>query len=143
VLLATLAAAYTKKDNVHWILSDAHILEQTIYMIECGLILFIFLFAAYFKLRWKRASFGIALGLGVSACVHLASWALMANGNFTGAHFRNLLDLLNMATHHACVLIWSYYLLFPAQDISRPGGPPPTEHHLEVWNEELERLLHQ
>jgi len=144
VLLASLAAAYTPKDNIHWIVSGAHLLEQTTYMIECGLILFLFLFAAYFKLHWSRSSFGIALGLGISACVHLATWALLANGNFA-AHYRVFLDLLNLATYHVCVLIWFYYLLHTPKSGSKPGGPPPPppEHHLEVWNEELERLLHQ
>jgi hypothetical protein len=140
VLLATLAAAYTTKDNIYWIVSGAHILEQTIYMIECGLILFLFVFAGYFKLGWNRFPFGIALGLGVSACVPLATWALMANGNFS-AQYRNLLDVLNMATHHVCVLIWFYYLLVPHRSAITSVVPPP-EHHLEVWNEELERLLH-
>ena len=113
-------------------------------MIECGLILFLFLFAAYFKLHWSRPCFGITLGLSVSACVFLASWALMASGNFSGAHNRELLDILNMATHHVSVVIWYYYLLFPGKNTSKPrGSPPPPEHHLEVWNEELERLLHQ
>jgi hypothetical protein len=39
VLLATVAAAYTPKDNTYWIVSGAHLLEQTIYMIQCGLVL--------------------------------------------------------------------------------------------------------
>ncbi len=95
VFLATVAAAYTTKDNSHWIVSGAHILEQTIFMIECGLILFLFVFAGYFRLRWNQSLFGIAFGLGVSACVPLATWALMANGNFAG-RYRNLLDVLNM-----------------------------------------------
>jgi hypothetical protein len=143
VLGATLVAAHTPKDNTHWIVSGAHILEQTIFFIECGLILFLFLFAAYFKLHWSRSAFGIGLGLGISACVPLATWALMANGNFA-AQYRNLLDVINMATYHVCVLIWFYYLLITPRKDSRPGGsPPPPEHHLEVWNKELERLLHQ
>jgi len=144
VLLATVAAVYTTKDNTSWIISYAHILEQTIFMVECGLILFLFLFAAYLKLHWNRPSFGIALGLGISACVPLATWALMANGHFSSAHNRDLLDILNMATYHVSVLIWYYYLLFPGKNKSdRGGSPPPPEHHLEVWNAELERLLHQ
>jgi hypothetical protein len=144
-LLATLAAASTPKDNIYWIVSGAHILEQTIYLIECGLILFLFVFAAYFKLSWSRPAFGITLGLGISACVHLATWALMANGKFP-AQYRIYLDFLNMATNLVSVLIWFYYLLIPAKNISRPedpGNPPPPEHNLDVWNQELERLLHQ
>jgi hypothetical protein len=142
VVLATLAAAHTPQDNIHWIVSGAHILEQTIYLIESGLILFLFVFAAYFKLNWSRSAFGITLGLGVSACVHLATWALMANGKFP-AQYRISLDFLNMATYHICVLIWFYYLLTPAKNLSRAADPPPLEHNLQVWNRELERLIHQ
>jgi hypothetical protein len=142
VLLATLAAAHTPKDNIYWIVSGAHILQQTIYMIQCGVVLFLFLFAAYFRLHWNRSSFGIGLGLGLSACVHLATWALMANGNFS-PRYRVSLDFLNMATDHVCALIWGYYLLILPQRSSKPGSSPPLEYHLEVWNKELERLLHQ
>jgi hypothetical protein len=141
VLVATLAAAYGQKDSTYWIISGAHILEQTIYIVECGLILFLFAFAAYFKLTWDRSSFGIALGLGISACVHLATWALLANGAFS-VYSRNLLDFLNMATYHVCVLIWFYYLLVPQKGAITSTVPLP-EHSLEVWNQELERLLHQ
>ena len=140
VLLATVAAAYTPKNNIYRIISEAPLLEQTIYMIECGLIVFLFVFAAYFKLHWSRPSFGIALGLGISACVHLATWALMANAGFD---YRESLNFLNMATYHVCVLIWFYYILFPGKNVSRPRAPSLPEHRLEVWNEELERLLHQ
>jgi hypothetical protein len=142
VMLATVAAAYTGKDNPNWIVSGAHILEQTIYLIECGLILFLFVFAGYFKLGWSRSVFGITLGLGISACVHLATWALMANGNFP-AQYRISLDFLNMATYQVCVLIWFYYLIVPARSVSRAEDPPPLEHNLEVWNRELERLIQQ
>ncbi len=141
VLLATVAAAYTPKDNIYWIVSGAHVLQQTIYMIECGLILSLFAFASYFKLSWGRSAFGIALGLGFSACIHLATWALMANGNFS-ARYRVSLDFLNMATDHVCVLIWFYYLLIPQKSVTMSAVPLP-EHSLAVWNQELERLLHQ
>jgi len=141
VLLAAVIAAHTPKDNIYWIVSNAHIFELAVYVIECGLIIFLFAFAAYFKLHWGRSAFGITLGLGISACVHLATWALMANGNFS-ARYRNDLDFLNMITYHVCVLIWFYYLLVPPKNVSTPGPPPP-EHNLELWNHELERLLHQ
>jgi len=140
VLIATMAAAYAPIDNPNYsIISHAHILDQTIYVIECGLLLFIFLFAAYFKLAWGDASFGIALGLGISACVHLATWAVMANGRM--ADERHLLDFLNMATYHVCVLIWFYYLLVPQKTAVKPAISLP-ENSLGVWNQELERLLH-
>ena len=139
VFLAAVAAAYTPKDSTYPIVSDTHVLEQTIYLIECGLILSLFVFADYFKLRWNRSSFGIALGLGISACVHLATWALMARGN-SSAPYRIYLVFLNMATYHVCVLIWFHYLLLPQKSATTSAVSLP-ENSLAIWNRELERLL--
>jgi hypothetical protein len=142
VLVATVIAINSRSDSTYLAISRTHLLGQTGFIIECGLVLLLFLFAGYFRLSWDRASFGVALGLGISASVHLATWAAMANSNLS-VHGRILLDFVNMATYHVCVLIWSYYLLVLSKKVSRPGGPPPPEHSLEVWNRELERLLHQ
>jgi hypothetical protein len=141
VLIATLAAAYAPIDNPQAaIISRAHILEQTLYVIQCGLVLFLFLFAAYFRLSWNQRAFGILLGLGILSSEHMASWAVMANGFILERRY--LLDFLNMATYHACVLIWCYYLLIPQKIATKPAVPLP-ENNLELWNRELERLLQQ
>jgi hypothetical protein len=141
VLLATVAVAYAPVDSHQFALGyRAHLLQQTLYMIECGLILFVFAFLAAFKLSWDRANFGIGLGRGISASVHLGTWALMANAGL--AQSRYLLDFLNMATYHICVLIWFYYLLVPQKSATTSAVPLP-ENNLDIWNRELERLLQQ
>ncbi|HUO25617.1 MAG TPA: hypothetical protein VMU61_08120 [Candidatus Aquilonibacter sp.] len=139
IFAAVGAAAYAQRDNPSWLISGAHLLEQTIFVIECGLLLFLFLFAGYFHLRWVRKSFGIAFGFAISASVQLATWAVMANTGIS-VRGRTLLDFLNMATYHVCVLIWFYYLLSPDKSSSRTVARLP-EHNLEVLNHELERLL--
>jgi hypothetical protein len=141
VLLATLAAAYAPIDDPRYsLISRAHILEQTLYIVQCGLVLFLFLFAAHFRLAWNNRTFGIALGLGIVSCEHLGTWAVMANGGLIDKRY--LLDFLNMATYHVCVLIWCYYLLVPQKIATKSAAPLP-EHNLEIWNRELERLLQQ
>lgn len=137
VFVAVGAASFARRDNPNWLISGEHLLEQTIYLIESGVLLSIFLFAAYFHLAWSSKAFGISLGLAISACVHLATWAAMATG---GLRERTLLDFLNMATYHLCVLVWLYYLLSPEKAPRPPVGRLP-EHNLEVLNYELERLL--
>jgi hypothetical protein len=137
VFVAVGAASFVQRDNPNWLISGEHLLEQTIYLIESGVLLSIFLFAAYFHLAWSTKIFGISLGLAISACVHLATWAVMATG---GLRERTLLDFLNMATYHICVLIWLYYLLSP-EKTPRPSVARLPEHNLEVLNYELERLL--
>jgi hypothetical protein len=141
VTVATLTAAYAPVDNPRYsIISHAHILDQSIYLIECGLLVFLFVFAAYFHLSWSRMSFGIALGLAVSACIHLATWAIVANGRLLNQ--RHLVDFLNMATYHLCVLIWCYYLLVPQKEATKSTVSLP-DNNLAIWNRELERLLQQ
>jgi hypothetical protein len=148
VFTAALVAAFGHSDSIYHLISGAHTLEQTSFLIETGLALFLFLFVRYFHLAWDRASFGIILGLGISGCVHLATWAVMANGNLSVA-IRTYLDFVNMATYHACVLLWIYYILTSPTDADPPsprpplGPPPPLDSNLDGWNRELERLLHQ
>jgi hypothetical protein len=139
VLIATLAAANAPVDSHQFAIGyRAHILQQALYMAECGMILFLFLFAASFKLTWDRSTLGIGLGRGISASVHLATWAVMVNGGMARNSY--LLDFLNMATYHVCVLIWFYYLLVPQKHATTSAAPLP-ENNLELWNRELERLL--
>lgn len=152
VMAAALAAAYAPKDGHFGIVSGAHMLEQTIYLIEAGLLVFIFSFSSYFHLSWSRPVFGIALGLSFSACVHLATWAVMANAAPEPTQ-RVILDFLNMGTYHICVLIWFYYLLVPhtvegtntvpVKNSALVSAAAGSEENLAVWNRELERLIHQ
>lgn len=149
VLTAALVAAYAQKDSPYTNIAGVHVLEEVIYLIEAGLLVFIFSFSSYFRLSLSRPLFGIALGLGISACVHLATWALTANAVLPPTK-RVALDFVNMGTYHICVLIWLYYLLVPQKVEGRttvPSNAPSLDlgpqESLEVWNRELERLIHQ
>jgi len=139
ILTAAIAAAYAPKDSLFGIVSGAHLLQQTIYLIESGLLLFVFVFSTYFQLTFERKVFGIGLGLAISACVHLGTWAVLANGGLPASK-RSIFDLINMATFHICILIWFYYLFVPAT-ASETSAVPIPENNLALWNRELERLL--
>jgi hypothetical protein len=138
-LVAAAAAAYASENSRFGIVSGFHLLEQATYLIESGLLVFIFLFSFYFHLAWERRLFGITLGLSISSCVHLLSWALIDNGGLPDPK-RMILVFINMATYHVCVLIWFYYLLVPSKATAGPAAPLP-ENNLDVWNRELERLV--
>ena len=141
VLLAGVVAGFAHGDNAMRLISGYHVLEQTVFVIELGLVVFLFLFAAYFHLSWDHLSFGILLGLALSASEHLATWAVVANAG-PSDHTRNLIDFFNMATYHLVVLIWMYYVLVPQKVVAKSEVPLP-ENNLAVWNRELERLLQQ
>lgn len=159
VLIAAVVAGLSRGDSTFRLISGAHLLELTVFMVQCGLIVFVFLLAAYFRMPWDRLSFGILLGFGLASCVHLATWATMNNLTLS-AYQRTLLDFVNMATYHVTVLIWYYYLLVPRkknQSTSKDdsddhrsdppsapsGGTRDHEESLDEWNREVERLIHQ
>ena len=137
VFTATILAAYASP-AAFWLISATRILGRSVSVVQCGLILFLFLFAAHFHLRWRSPVFGITLGFGIVASVYLAYWALMTGWLFGQKSY--LLDFLNMATYHICVLIWCYYLLVPQKSAAVSAVALP-EHNLDIWNRELERLL--
>jgi hypothetical protein len=137
VLVAAVAAAFAAPDNAPWLIGGAHILSQTLYLIESGVIISIFVLAACFKVPWDRTSFGIALAFAIVWCGHLAFWAVVAGGLVRN---RGWEDLAFMGTYHLGVLIWFYYLLIPHKVVTKPLVSMP-ENSLAVWNRELERLL--
>lgn len=51
-------------------------------------------------------------------------------------------DFVVMGTYHCCVVIWIFYLAQPERVRSQTLQPLP-EHNLDIWNQELQRLLQQ
>ena len=141
VLLAGVIAGFAHGDPAERLIAGFHLVEQTVFVVELGLIVFVFLFAAYFHLSWDRLSFGILLGLGISACEHLATWAVIANAS-PSQRTVTLFGFIGGATYHLVVLIWLYYVLVPEKAGTKSEVPLP-ENNLAVWNRELERLLQQ
>jgi hypothetical protein len=137
VLLASVAAAFAAPDNTPQYIGGAHVLSQTLYFTEAGLIVSIFVLAACLRIPWDRTTFGIALAFGIVWCEHLAVWALVAGGLVRN---RGWEDLANMGVYHLGVLIWFYYVLVPQKAVIKSSVPLP-ENNLDVWNRELERLL--
>lgn len=140
VLLAATAAAFAAPDNAPWYIGGVHVLSQTIYLAASGLIVSMFVLAACFRIPWDRTTFGIALGAGFVWCEHLAIWALVSGGVVRN---RGWEDIANMAAYHVAVLIWCFYLLVPHRMKVPKRAPELPENNLEIWNRELERLIHQ
>ena len=137
VFTATVLGAYANP-SLSLLVSATRIMGRSVSVVQCGLILFLFVFAAHFHLKWERAVFGVTLGFGIIASFNLAYWALMA-GWFLGDH-SFFLDFLSMAIFHICALLWCYYLLVP-QKVAITSAVSLPENNLAIWNRELERIL--
>jgi hypothetical protein len=166
VLTATGVVALSRPSDFFRIVSISHGLDLADYVIQCGMLLCIFLFAAYFHLAWGRLASGIALGLGLAGSVQLGTWAIWSNVAVSFQQ-RTVLDFVNMGVYQLSVLIWFYYVLTTPKttladtsaahyDDHDTGGPDSgghdssrdnsseedeRQHDLVVLNRELERLL--
>ncbi|HEY7615593.1 MAG TPA: hypothetical protein VH744_02225 [Terriglobales bacterium] len=139
-LLAALSlAVYTGGNDLDRLMLVVRLLDRTASILQCGLLVGLFLFASYLGLSWRNHVFGIALGLGIFASVELAASAIRSH---TGFEYNALLNYVTMATYHVCVLIWLFYLWVPERSPQYAVKTLP-EHDLETWNNELRRLIQQ
>jgi hypothetical protein len=140
LLLAGLGlAAYAGGHDPDRLMSIVYVLDRTASILQCGLLMGLFLFSSYLGLSWRSYIFGIALGLGVFASTELVASAIRSQTGFT---YSTYLDYLTMGTYHGCVLVWAFYLWAPER-ISQYALKSVPDHDMETWNRELQRLLGQ
>lgn len=119
-----------------WAITGAVVAERSINVVQCGLLVLLFLFAAYFALNWRNYVFGIALGFGVIATIELLASALATQSTLFAS---GMFDLLPRVSYDLAVIIWTAYLLSPEPSRAELKALP--QHELERWNRELLELL--
>jgi len=122
------AAAYTSRHISLYIAMD-----RAASIVQCGLLLALFLFASYFGLSWRSFAFGVAAALGFYLAVQLAVVAISAYVYVPHG------DLIGMVSYHISVIAWLFYAWAPQRGQATLKSVP--QHQLESWNVELERLL--
>jgi hypothetical protein len=139
LLLVALAVAVSAPGNrAEFLLNVTYAFDRVASILQSGLLISLFVFSRYFALSWRNQAFGIALGLGILSSVELAMSAVRLYGIVSGTVF----DFVVMGTYHCCVIIWIFYLVLPERVRPQVLYPLP-EHNLDIWNQELQRLLQQ
>ena len=112
------------------------LMERSVRLIQCGLVLFLFVAAFYFGLPWQNYRFGIALGFGVFASIELAAVAVRSH---VGASAAAACSQINSAAYSSGVMIWVCYLLAPQPAAQYAGVVQHSD--LEKWNQALVEFL--
>jgi hypothetical protein len=137
LLVAVIISHYSPNaDYATRFLGAMFILNRAIGIVQCGLLIMLFVFASYFKLSWDSYIYGIAIGLGIFASVQIVVSALVARSQQS----QNL-NFVIMGTYHVCVVIWALYLLAPEPALRSVPAVPSVD--LESWNTEVQRYLRQ
>jgi hypothetical protein len=106
LVAAVVAAASTTSDQGPLVQAVLTV-QRCVRVIQCGLILFLLLFARYLGVSWKQRSFGIAAGFGGFASVELIVLALRASDYIR----ENTVSLANMCAYNLAILVWLGYML--------------------------------
>jgi hypothetical protein len=79
--------------------------QRSVRVVQCGLVLFLLVFARYLGVNWRQKSFGIALGFGAFALIELS---LVAVGSHLSSQV--LPGLVNMTAYNLAILTWAGYM---------------------------------
>ena len=123
------------------LMSRVDLVDQTICVMQCGLVIVLFLLSRNIGVSLRSRTFGIAFGFGILASVGLAAMAIkprIESSQYT--QMMNLLTLTLMAAALCSVAVWTAYLVLPETVADLPVRPLPV-HDMESWNQELRRLL--
>ncbi len=112
--------------------------DRAVSILQCGLLIALFLFSRYFALAWRSPVFGIALGMGAFASAELAMSAIRLCFHADPHDF----DMPSMGAYHLCVLVWILYILRVEREPQFTLKALP-KYDMEIWNQELQRLLQQ
>ncbi len=136
VLLGVVAAALNLDPNLTPAAAGVLALTQGVRLVQCGLLLFLFVFSCFSGMAWRKQALGITLGFGLFASVQLAAAAMQT---YTGLASYQIWSWVNMASYNCAVLVWMRYLLAPAT--AEAAVPAPAETGVESWNRALLQLL--
>jgi hypothetical protein len=132
LIAASLTAFATVGPHQSKIAAAVAILERSMRLIECGLLLLFFLFEKKLGLSWKTPSVSIALGLGCSAAVDLSVSYLRTAFLIDPL----LLDIANVAVYMGILAFWGASMALP-RSARNTVLDSPNRLIFQRWNEVL------
>lgn len=107
--------------------------ERSIRILQCGLVLFMFVFARYLGVNAKHQLFGIALGFGTFAAVEMITLLLRMQYSIISG---NMMRIFISGSYFVAVAVWLGYTLAPV-----PARRAELLPQSERWNHSLAGAL--
>jgi hypothetical protein len=136
MLLVSVVVAFSNSSSFEHgpIVHAVTTLQRSVRMVQCGLILFLMLFAGFLGVSRRQQSFGIALGFGMFASVELVIIAL-STGGFLSTRG---VGLWNTVTYNLTIIVWLAYTLMPAKARDVAANQFQTQR----WEQSLADIQH-
>jgi hypothetical protein len=121
----------------HWLSASVHDFERVVGVMECALLIFLFIGSQHLGLSMRNRVFGLALGFGLDALCRLVIYSAMISSHMSKIPLWS--QLLPMG-YYVSLLIWVGYLLKP--EPARESLQIPLSSPLLRWNEIALQLGH-
>jgi hypothetical protein len=100
-------------------------IDRSVQLMQCGLVLFMYLFARQLGLTEGHRVFGITIGFGLRAAVQLLSVTLYSQ--FPYQLVADVLNIVSMGMYLIAVIIWMVYMYRPEPERRRASVLEQTE----------------
>ncbi len=135
LVFASMPSSQGMKFN--WLILGVYDFERIVRVMECALLMFLFIGSNHLGVSKKNRVFGFALGFGVDAFFQLVVYSAMVTSHVSGLH--RLGEILPVV-YFASLLIWVAYLVQPERQ--RESVHIPLDSPLLRWNEVALALGH-
>lgn len=103
------------------------VVQRSVRLVQCGLLVFLLAFCKSLEVSWKRLSFGLSVGFGLTAASDL-----LTNALYTGRHMsHNIENILTSASCDLSLLVWLLFTLWNQRPALTPVLVP------QRWDEAL------
>jgi len=141
LLIGAVMAWFKPVAEQRQLMSDLDLVDQTVCVMQCGLLIVLLIFSRKIGLSLRSRTFGIALGFGISSSVGLVAFAIRSRVESVQATpATDLLNLVSLAGSLVSVAVWTAYLI-RQENVPNSVSSILPRHDLESWNQELRRLL--
>ena len=132
-LVASLQAFSTQVGEGSRVIAGLLMLERSVSVIACGLLLFLILFSKNLGLDWRHQVYGVAIGLGLAYGVDLV---LYTSRLLFGCPIAPTINMWRSITWNSALVLWTYYMFAPdrARKTAEEFAPKLI---LERWNQVL------
>ncbi len=125
IVAALVMALTSSRPEANPVLTAILTFDRSVRVMQCGLVLFLFLFARYVGVSWRHHLFGIAAGFGMYASLDL----LLVTAHAAGFSWASVMPMVKSIGYVFSTLIWAGYML-SREPARRPALYPTAER----WN---------
>ena len=133
IVVASLQAFSTSSAKHSALVVGIIILERSVGVVACGLLLFLLLFSKHLGVDWRSQVYGVGLGLGLGYGVEL----VLLTMRLVFACPLPVIDLCRAITWNCTLVLWTHYLYVPERKTAEAFAPKLI---LERWNQVLRNV---